>query len=205
MIHVTPSEPSYEDLDPNIRDVVRFCRDLGFETTDSGDGQSKPTDDEWDAGARHPQGVRVLDYPHVFIVCDPNHVAGQSARLMESLRLRGVDVQPVGPEGGVHIQATFDPACIVPAIIELSGLTDDMLRAAKAKPATRWGVYEDRDEGGDLVHQDIAPCDEEGRTLHLTGRDAKCWCRPRTRKESMCLVTTHFDRSGVHECGGGDA
>lgn len=32
----------YRKLDPGIREVVRKLRDLGWETTDSGDGVSKP-------------------------------------------------------------------------------------------------------------------------------------------------------------------
>lgn len=37
--------PDYKALDPGIRDVVRLLNDHGFQTTDSGDGLSKPA--EW--------------------------------------------------------------------------------------------------------------------------------------------------------------
>jgi hypothetical protein len=49
----------YETLDPGIRDVVRRLRDRGFETTDSGDGVSKPA--EWYAAGE------AIPFPHVVI------------------------------------------------------------------------------------------------------------------------------------------
>lgn len=42
-------------LDPGIRDIVMMIRRAGFETTDSGDGKSKP-----------PEG-RVFNFPHVVV------------------------------------------------------------------------------------------------------------------------------------------
>lgn len=47
----------YSVLDPGIRETVRIIHDLGWETTDSGDGYSKDTNDYPDA----------LPYPHVSI------------------------------------------------------------------------------------------------------------------------------------------
>jgi hypothetical protein len=38
------SDLDYSTLDPGIRDTVRLLRDAGFDTTDSGDGVSKPAD-----------------------------------------------------------------------------------------------------------------------------------------------------------------
>lgn len=35
-------EINYEELDPGIREIVRRLRELGWDTTDSGDGASKP-------------------------------------------------------------------------------------------------------------------------------------------------------------------
>lgn len=51
----------YESLDPGIREHVRKVRALGYETTDSGDGVSKPADYEGVPPYRHV--VVVLDEP----------------------------------------------------------------------------------------------------------------------------------------------
>lgn len=54
---------AYEELDPGIRDIVRRVNQAGFETTDSGDGVSKPQ--EWfDSG-------EALPFPHVVAVTTP--------------------------------------------------------------------------------------------------------------------------------------
>lgn len=45
----------YAALDPGIRDAVRLLRDAGFETTDSGDGRTKPA------------MARTFDWPHVVV------------------------------------------------------------------------------------------------------------------------------------------
>lgn len=51
-----PAEPfDYEQLDPGIRAVVAHLHTLGWTTSDSGDGASKPADE------------RALDMPHVAI------------------------------------------------------------------------------------------------------------------------------------------
>ena len=49
------SEVPYHALDPGIVGVVRRLNEFGYETTDSGDGVSKP-----DVG-------RVFDFPHVAV------------------------------------------------------------------------------------------------------------------------------------------
>ena len=49
-------------LDPGIRDVVRYLRGKGYETTDSGDGVSKP--------ASWFETGEALPFPHV--VCRHN-------------------------------------------------------------------------------------------------------------------------------------
>lgn len=66
-------EPLADDvvaaLDPGIRDLVVALRAVGFDTTDSGDGESKPED------------VRDLDYPHVFMVVPVTRIAEEARRL----------------------------------------------------------------------------------------------------------------------------
>lgn len=62
-------EPPWDDLDPGIRDTVRWCWDNGFEPTDSGDGSKAA----WMEGA--------LDVPHVFMQCIPDDLIDESRRL----------------------------------------------------------------------------------------------------------------------------
>ncbi len=52
-------EMNYEELDPGIREIVRRLNAAGFETTDSGDGVSKPAD--WYASGE------AIPFPHVVI------------------------------------------------------------------------------------------------------------------------------------------
>ena len=54
-----PAEPPWKYLDKGIVDLVRFLFDNGYETTDSGDGVSKP-----DVG-------REFDFPHVVVSVEP--------------------------------------------------------------------------------------------------------------------------------------
>lgn len=49
--------PNYDELDPGIREVVRALNDAGFDTSDSGDGVSKPAD-WYESGCAIP-------FPHV--------------------------------------------------------------------------------------------------------------------------------------------
>jgi hypothetical protein len=106
----------YDLLDPGIREVVRWLRDNGFETTDSGDGKSKPADE------------RVLDYPHVFMVTTQNSMRSTVLSLA-SMVVNDLGIKPVpyGADGGPWIQLSFDPVTRT-AIIELSHLDDSMLK-----------------------------------------------------------------------------
>lgn len=55
----TATDFDYEQLDPGIRMTVKRLRDAGYETTDSGDGGSKPA--EWfETGEAMP-------FPHVVV------------------------------------------------------------------------------------------------------------------------------------------
>lgn len=95
-------------LDPGIRRLVVALRDAGFETTDSGDGVSKP-----DVG-------RVFDVPHVIMVIHTNAIVAEAQRLVETLGHLGVRVKP-----GV-VQAHYDPADGV-ATLGVFGVNDAML------------------------------------------------------------------------------
>lgn len=61
-------EINYEELDPGIRAVVKMLRDAGWQTTDSGDGVSKPAD--W--YQPDEQGItQAMNFPHVVCRTDP--------------------------------------------------------------------------------------------------------------------------------------
>lgn len=76
----------YGQLDPGIRDTVRLLREADFETTDSGDGRTKPVEERTMPG-RHV--VAVLS------ACEPTKL---SADRMAAL---------LGP--GWFVQATYSP------------------------------------------------------------------------------------------------
>lgn len=63
----------YEALDSGIRETVRLLRNEGFETTDSGDGVSKPQDE------------RVYPMPHVAAVTSPDIMVLQAERMVRVL------------------------------------------------------------------------------------------------------------------------
>jgi hypothetical protein len=97
---VNPELPEidFASLDDGIRETVRFLRQHGFDTCDSGDGSKA----SWMEGA--------LDFPHVVIATRRRDMAGTADRLLRILRAHGVDV-----EHG-HICASYDPvdeSCIL--------------------------------------------------------------------------------------------
>lgn len=89
-------ELDLSQLDPGIRGAVAWLRMHGFDTTDSGDGVSKPGDE------------RVLDIPHVFMVVAPEHLVAEADRLLSLLLENGVDVDQIGCEVA-SIEASYDP------------------------------------------------------------------------------------------------
>lgn len=112
------AEPiDYEALDPGIRKTVKWLRERGFETADSGDGVTK-------AGAIADGDA--LDYPHVFISCFNEDIVSESCRLMRKLSELGCLCESIGPDNKPCIQATFDPADDS-ACIELRHVNDARL------------------------------------------------------------------------------
>lgn len=80
----------YEQLDPGIRDAVRWFHDLGYETTDSGDGVTKA-----------PDPSCVMPWPHVCVVLGSSTKTAEAKfrRLVED-QWRGCSVDYFdGPEG----------------------------------------------------------------------------------------------------------
>ena len=102
----------YDELNPGIRETVRWLRSLGFETIDSGDGETHEYECDRDGA-------------YVCILCRSSALAKEARRLMRALLDRGIMVGPVY-EGTTHIQASYDPANGF-AVIELVGVTDAML------------------------------------------------------------------------------
>jgi len=112
-----PRDPVQEStLDPGITRTVGWLQGLGFHTTDSGDGVSKPKNE------------RVFDFPHVVIVVDnPEHLISESKRIQFFLELRGIFVEPQTEDGlGVSIEAAYDLGARVGTIL-LSGVSDAIL------------------------------------------------------------------------------
>ena len=70
----------YDKIDPGIRKLVWFLRTLGFRTTDSGDGVSKPSTE------------RMIHRPHVYIEVDPRDLLSETDRVYRLLGMFGVDL-----------------------------------------------------------------------------------------------------------------
>ena len=98
-----------DPLDPGIRETVRFLREHGFETCDSGDGATKFADPRWRVDGKLPE--EVLDFPHVAMRVSPDHLVSEADRLAALLLTIGVELEPSAPiEGVPTLQATYDPA-----------------------------------------------------------------------------------------------
>lgn len=118
-------EKFYKVLDVGIRETVRLLHVLGFATSDSGDGVSKP-----------PPG-RVLEFPHVAVCSKPASLLEDARRLRARLEgeigdltrrrrsLRG------GGEKAIAIEASYSPIDDS-AIIMLMGLDDRLLRLMRS-------------------------------------------------------------------------
>lgn len=122
---------SYEDLDPGIRETVRWLNQQGFITCDSGDGVSKfHPDSPWYAG----EETQAADVPHVIMRVDAHQMVSVADALADALRREGIPLGPIGPgddDDPPHIQAGYDP--MAPeghrAVVLLVGVDDAMMRA----------------------------------------------------------------------------
>lgn len=103
-----------DELDPGIRRLVLWLRELGFETTDSGDGKTK-FEQGWTEGC-------ALAFPHVAIVCRPTEIIDGADKLLACLATAGITVTPEGTAGPT-ISATYDPADWS-ALLFLSNVSD---------------------------------------------------------------------------------
>lgn len=90
-------EPNYEEMNPGIRQTVKWLRSLDFETTDSGDGKTG------DCECDHP-------FPYVAMtVSDPDQLIYETLRLQLQLIKLGVKIEPMNEEGTTaSLQASYD-------------------------------------------------------------------------------------------------
>jgi hypothetical protein len=120
-----------DTLDPGIRRTVAWLRSLGFDTTDSGDGVAKPTGGDECAEAT----------PHVYMRIEYRMLFSSVERLMGNVEhVLGVKVVPHGHEGGVWLQATYDPGD-GSTVMSLHGVDDSMLPPKlRAHPSHKFGT-----------------------------------------------------------------
>ena len=119
------NEPDVTTLDPGIRDTVQWMLDLGYETTDSGDGKTKPAQGDADA----------LPYPHVSMRTTRERLTFDADKLLEQLREIGIPIAPAGEDASrPAIQATYDPAD-GSALLILTGVDDALFAANRSPPS----------------------------------------------------------------------
>jgi hypothetical protein len=90
----------FNDLDPGIRETVRWLNDKGFLTVDSGDGVSK--------AGQYGEGD-YLPFPHVAMLSTPSHLVADADRLLRLLEEHGVSFEPDQSETDAHIEASYSP------------------------------------------------------------------------------------------------
>lgn len=120
-------EVPYDELDPGIRETVRWLNDHGFETTDSGDGLSK-----FDAEGEPMKGWEdcVMPFPHVVISVDAIFLVRECDRLVRHLEAIGLSIGQQGLDDGIFIQGTYDPALPDKGYILLGNLNDERLQSS---------------------------------------------------------------------------
>jgi len=105
------TQAEVDELNPGIRRLVGWLRANGFDTCDSGDGQTH--DHECDRS-----------YPYVTIIAPKWELVAQADRLNRLLVDVGVPIRSISEEP-LHgaIQATYDPAD-GSGVIDLTGVSD---------------------------------------------------------------------------------
>lgn len=111
-------EIDYDQLDPGIRQCVRMLRQAGYETCDSGDGETK--------------GDNGLPFGHVVIqVPNPYTSVAELLHVQQHLKRKGLTCVPRPPEGEpaadeVVVELSYNPAEPV-AVIVIEHITDAKL------------------------------------------------------------------------------
>lgn len=75
---------NYDELDPNIRKLVKYLNDKGYTTCDSGDGKYKFEVLGWS------KDDCALNIPHVFMQCDPLNMYDMVVSLESDLASLGI-------------------------------------------------------------------------------------------------------------------
>jgi hypothetical protein len=96
-----------DDLDPGICKTVNLLCAAGFDTTDSGDGVSKP------------DMACALPYPHVFAIVDPARMVEEAQRLLDLVSCYADMNLP-----GRAVEVSYSPIDGV-AVLMLIGLRDE--------------------------------------------------------------------------------
>ena len=117
MLHLDESaDVNYDELDPNIRRVVRLLRDNGFNTCDSGDGSKAATME------------CAVAWPMVAMLVDPEKMVGEAVRLELLLKTHGVvfEVEEERDHERPRIVASYDPT-VNTAFLVLEYVSDTSL------------------------------------------------------------------------------
>jgi len=135
---------NYDELDPGIRETVRWLTSLGFTTCDSGDGATKFDDDPNNFLAPELPDLDeddgcALPFPNVAIrVEDPSLMIAEADKLFAAIHESGqVEAQGVGFVP--CIQASYDPANGI-AMVVLMNVDDDFLRMIGTIPSPNFGL-----------------------------------------------------------------
>jgi hypothetical protein len=100
-------------INPNIQKTVEWLQAHGFETCDSGDGETHECECD-------------REYGFVAMKVAPEALITEARRLHELLVARGVHITEVNPEDKPCVQAYFDPAD-GHAILDLMYINDDLM------------------------------------------------------------------------------
>lgn len=101
-------------LNPGIRKLVHLLNEHGFETTDSGDGETSDCDCD-------------RENAYVCVLVKPDRLIDNCAAIKALLKTYGVTVKSLDEDGTVpNVQGTFD-ACWDTAVIDIINVTDAML------------------------------------------------------------------------------
>lgn len=114
------------ELDPGIRETVKFLRQNGFCTTDSGDGYSKVQRAKEEDPGRYASSVDALPYPHVFMSVPPDSMVSEAARLWKVISTR-VKRNAFVPGGDANIEVMYSPID-GEAVLSLLGVDDDLIK-----------------------------------------------------------------------------
>ena len=100
-------------LNIGIRKTVALLQAAGFNTCDSGDGETHDHDCDRESG-------------YVSMTVEPLKLVSETVRLHNVLRAAGVKVLPIGFGDGPWIQGTLDPVNMI-AVLDVDRVHDRLL------------------------------------------------------------------------------